>query len=127
MNYRYDQFRERKRLVWGLLCIGGGLFFLLHDPITLSLGQLWTYWPLLISTGGVVTIFCASRARHIRHGLFHLALGLWLFVCLNGLWGFTFAMTWPFLLILAGASMLLRAVFEKNEPVVYQSTDRSQS
>ncbi|OYT91547.1 MAG: hypothetical protein CFE43_12985 [Burkholderiales bacterium PBB3] len=109
------QDNPRKRLLWGATFIAVGTVFLLDRLDVLDLTQYlgpqsrwWHFLPLLVALGGVISVVSAQSVRRVLKGLGDIVLGVWVFVCLEQLWGLTFANSWPILLIAFGVQMLVR-------------------
>lgn len=105
----------RRRLLWGMAWVAVGTVFLLDRLAVLELTQYvgaqarwWHYLPLLVALGGVISVVSAQSARQVLKGLVEVAIGIWVFACLEHLWVFTFANSWPIVLIAFGLQMLLR-------------------
>jgi hypothetical protein len=97
-------------LFWGLLLVGMGTLFLLDR---LHIGDmhylLRNFWPLFIVAIGLSKIFKRGR---VWSGLWLIAVGGWLEAVTLHLYDLTYESSWPLLLIIIGAGMVLRAVFE---------------
>lgn len=92
-------------LLTGLVLIGAGVAFL-----TGQFGEIMRdWWPMIIVLVGVSQMF---RRRSIWHGLWLIAVGCWLQAIRLHLFGLTFRNAWPLLLIVIGAGIALRAVFD---------------
>lgn len=108
----------RRRVLWGASLVALGTVFLLDRLAVLDLTQYlgsqtrwWHFLPLLIALGGVISVVSAQSARHVLKGLGDVALGVWIFACLEHLWNLTFSNSWPIVLIVFGLQMLLRGWF----------------
>ncbi len=108
----------RRRMLWGASLVAVGAAFLLDRLAVVDLTQYlgpqarwWHYLPLLVALGGVITVVSAQSVRHVLKGLGDMVLGLWVFACLEQLWGLTFANSWPVVLIAFGVQLLLRGWF----------------
>ncbi len=108
----------RKRLLWGASLVVMGTLFLLDRLAVLDLMQYlgpqthwWHLLPLLMALGGVISVVSAQSVPQAINGLEDIALGAWVFACLENLWGLTFAKSWPIVLIVFGVQMLLRGWF----------------
>lgn len=115
--HNYDN--PRKRLLWGAALVAVGTAFLLDRLAVLDLTQYlgpqtrwWHLLPLLLTLGGAIAVVSAASVRRVLKGLGDIALGIWVFACLEQLWGLTFANSWPILLIAFGLQMLLRGWFD---------------
>ncbi|HAT33994.1 MAG TPA: hypothetical protein DCW29_25060 [Janthinobacterium sp.] len=104
----------RKQLLWGLLLIAVGAVFLLDRLDLLELDQLWHYWPLLLVVFGVNKLLPPSSPRRILGGLWLIYFAAWYYVSFEGLWGLSFANSWPFLLIAWGAGLVLEPFLIKH-------------
>lgn len=97
-------------LVWGLTLIGVGVLFLLERFDVANLhGVIRSYWPLFIILLGVSKVF---GRRTVWSGLWLIGLGAWMQVSTLHLWGMTFGSSWPLLLIVLGAGIVLRTIFD---------------
>ena len=122
---RYDPHRHeilahhrpnpRRSLLWGVALVALGTVFLLDRLALFDLGQYfnpqtrwWHFLPLLLALGGAIKAVSAQSLREVLHGFGQIVLGIWLFACLEQLWGLTFANSWPIVLIVFGLQMLLR-------------------
>jgi hypothetical protein len=104
----------RKQLSWGIALILIGAVFLLDRLGILDLQpfiglqlEWWHLLPLLLAVAGLISIISARTSRRVVKGLFNVILGLWLYACLEHLWGWSFRSTWPVILIALGLSMML--------------------
>jgi hypothetical protein len=110
---RYDrnrEFHERKHMFWGIVLIVAGCIFLGDRLDFIEIDAAWHFWPVLIGVFGLVDIACAQKLSHVVKGGFRIALALWLYACLEQLWGWTFRETWPVILIAYGISIALRGL-----------------
>ncbi|MES2150759.1 MAG: DUF5668 domain-containing protein [Pseudomonadota bacterium] len=93
--------------MWGLLLIGFGLAVFLDRIDMFDIDGMWHYWPLVLVVLGVNKMIGYPSARHFTSGLWSVFIGLWLFATFEGLYGLTFANSWPFLIIAWGVTMIL--------------------
>lgn len=105
----------RKRLLWGASLVAIGTLFLLDRLAVFDLSQYlgpqtrwWHFLPLLIALGGVISVVSAQSVPQFLNGLEDIALGGWVYACLENLWNLTFSNSWPIVLIVFGLQMLLR-------------------
>jgi hypothetical protein len=98
---RYDC-HGKGGLFFGIALIAAGTLFLLDRFGVMPLDQPWRLWPAVLAVFGVARIAFARGARDVLKGLLLLALAGWLYACLEQLWGWTFATTWPIILIAVG-------------------------
>jgi hypothetical protein len=97
----------RRQLLWGLFLIGLGTAFLFDRMDMFDMLTLWQYWPMLFVFLGINKMIGAPSARHVASGLRTVFTGLWLFACFQHLYGMTFHNSWPLLLIVWGATMVI--------------------
>ncbi|UTH73546.1 hypothetical protein [Chromobacterium sp. IIBBL 290-4] len=116
----YRAGRMRRRLFWGGVLIAAGAILLAQKSGLLAwpswagdLGSygVWHVAAMLIALSGLSYLAGASHYGHALKGLGRLALGAWIFVCLQHIWGWTFTNSWPALLIAWGALTLARGVW----------------
>jgi len=103
-DHKTSRHHNRKRLFWGIVLIIIGTAFLLDRQGILQIGHAWRLWPFFIVAAGAADIFGARNVDEVAKGGFHIVLGLWLYACMERLWGITFGDTWPVLLIAYGVS-----------------------
>lgn len=105
--------RARKSMLWGLVLIALGALFLADKAGAVDIGPVWHYWefwPLAVVFAGLVDLVAASGLREAVDAVLVMALGSWLFACLQGLWGWSFASTWPILLVAFGVGMIAKGM-----------------
>nr|WP_199066180.1 hypothetical protein [Chromobacterium sp. ASV5] len=119
----------RRRALWGAALIAAGGLLLSSRAGWLPAlalpawaGDIRDYgvWHLLAglaALSGLSHLVCADGPRRAAKGALRLALGAWIFICLQHIWGWSFASSWPVLLILWGAGMLARGLWPKNASV----------
>jgi uncharacterized membrane protein HdeD (DUF308 family) len=105
----------RKRILWGLVLVALGVLFLIRQFSDLDLAMLWRFWPLFLLVSGLIDVLSATRWKHIAGGLSQLVAGLWLFACIDHLWGFTFGNSWPVLMIGFGATIALGGMTDREQ------------
>lgn len=105
----YKRNKDVRTLFWGIVLIGAGVLFFLDRMDVFDLHNLLhSWWPLIIVLVGISNLLCRSVAR----GIAIIAVGVWLQLVTLGMFGLTFNNSWPLLLIVFGASMVLRTFFE---------------
>jgi len=83
-----------------------GLGVLLKNQGMLADVDLWLIAPALIGLSGLVRLVTAPGAVNAVRAVLRLALAAYLVVVIEHIGGWTFAATWPVLLIGVGTSML---------------------
>ncbi|MBI3149175.1 MAG: hypothetical protein HYZ17_11760 [Betaproteobacteria bacterium] len=111
---RGTDFRSRKHILWGLALMLAGLVFLADRLGFLELGPFWTYWPMAIVVAGLIDLATAQTLKQYADGAFIVLLGAWIYVCKEHLWGWSFATTWPAIMVAGGASMIVDGLTRKN-------------
>jgi hypothetical protein len=101
------------QIVVGLIILGMGAALLVDRYSDVQHIRSW--WPLILILMGVARLTPnhpqpGRRAGIRRSGVWFIMLGLWAFVSDSHLFGFTYATSWPLLLIGAGVLMVWRAV-----------------
>ncbi len=108
-------------LAGGVILILGGALFLAQTLDLVHYGGLVglvrDYWPMLFVAFGITKLF----DRESRGGgLTMIAIGIWLQISNLGLFGLDWSDSWPVLLVLLGAGMILHAIIDavspRNEP-----------
>jgi hypothetical protein len=111
MNDNVRKQIDSSALATGILLIGVGAIFLLDRLDFADFHHLiHHWWPMIIVALGVVKL--AGRNRW--GGLWFIAIGTWLELAHLHVFGLTFGSSWPLLLIVFGAGMILRALFESS-------------
>ena len=89
----------------GLILIGAGVVLLVSDFHDLV--RVW--WPMILVAIGAPRLF---RRDTLWSGLWLIAIGVWFQSVRLHLFDLTFRNSWPLLLIVFGAGIALRAVFD---------------
>lgn len=118
MNQRIENapYLDGKNWLKGILLIAIGGAFLLEKNALFGFGDLsaiWQYWPIVFGLFGVLRILTAQDLADVVSGCSQIVVTVWIYACLSHLWGWSFAATWPLLLIIGGVNMILRAIFKK--------------
>lgn len=98
--------RTVRRAFAGAALILLGLGFLLRNQGLIGTTDLWLIAPALIGLSGLVRLVAAPNAVNLVRGVLRLGLAAYLVVVIEHIGGWTFAATWPVLLIGVGGSML---------------------
>ncbi len=97
-------------IFWGLLLIAaGGMLLMSRLGIASFSWTVRNFWPLFIVIIGV------SKLLHRRSawaGLWMIAVGAWLQAVTLHLYGFTYESSWPLLLVVLGAGIIVRTIVE---------------
>jgi len=113
MNSNGNRRIDGDQIFWGLLLIAAGTFLLLGR---LGIGDFsWTlrkFWPVIVMIIGVSKLF---HRRSIWGGLWMITLGAWLQAVTLHFHGFTYESSWPLLLVILGAGIILRTIVGQPE------------
>ena len=100
----------------GMSLIVVGLLFLF---IKLNIIQVEWHWYMFPAIAfvimGLVELVQITRPHKIFEGLSKIALGAWFYVAFSGMWGVTPANSWPIILIITGAGLVLKSLFKKSQ------------
>jgi len=105
---------HRKFVLWGIALIAAGLVALADRLGWVELGPILTYWPMIIVLAGFIDLAAARRVKQVADAAFLMLLGAWIYVCKEHLWDWSFAKTWPIILVAAGASMIVDGLDKKS-------------
>lgn len=101
-------------LTGGIIMITFGVLFLLSKLDYTDLGDVVRrYWPVIVIIIGATKLF--SRET-VWSGLWLVAMGCWLLIAHLRLFGLTYGSSWPLLLIVLGAGLVLRAFVDSMFP-----------
>lgn len=108
--------RSRSNVEFGLILVAVGIVFLLakFDYLDFRM-HWWLISSVFISGFGLLALIRATTARETVSALFQIFIGVWLYLCFEKLWGFTFSNSWPWMLIAYGASHVLAVLFRRED------------
>lgn len=96
------------QIFWGLLLIAAGTFLLLGRlGIADFSSTLHNFWPLIVVIIGISKLF---HRRSVWGGLWMITIGAWLQAVTLHFHGFTYESSWPFLLVVLGAGIIVRTI-----------------
>jgi hypothetical protein len=102
----------------GVALIVLGLVFLFMQLNIIQFEWHWyTIAALTFVIMGLAELVQFKKSHKIFEGLSHIALGGWFYVAFSGLWGMTPSNSWPLILIIVGAGMMLKALV-KTKPSI---------
>ncbi len=102
---------DRGRLAAGLVLIALGVLFTLDEFRLLDLGAVWQFWPTILIGLGLYQLLRPEPGKR-GSGLWLLLIGAWLQVNTLKALDLSYGDTWPILLILIGAAILVRPLLE---------------
>lgn len=103
--------RLHRHLVWGGGLIAIGLAVLLEGQGLIGRAELWLVAPALLAWSAAVRLALDRSAGGVVRAIAGLALAAYLFVVVEHVGGWTFAATWPVLLIAVGVANVAHALF----------------
>ena len=103
--------RTLRRMVTGSALILLGIGYLLKEQGLISGNDLWLIAPFAIALSGAVRLVTSPGLVSAVRAVLRLAIAAYLVVVIEHIGGWTFAATWPVLLIALGIGMVVHAVF----------------
>ena len=112
----WQGYRALRRLIIGgaLILLGAGT--LLKGQGLVGTNDLWLVAPAVIALSGMARLLAWPGIFNAVHAVVHLAIAAYLVVVIEHVGGWTFAATWPVLLIAGGAGMIARALLGRRAP-----------
>lgn len=108
-----------KPLITGGILILIGFLFLVDELSWFHVGHVFSLWPFILVVIGISKMIGTRSTHDFISGSWLIFLGLWLYVSIQNVLGLSFAVTWPFILIFWGLTMiakeLLPVTFGKQE------------
>jgi hypothetical protein len=98
----------RRQVIWGLALVAFGVAYLVNRDDHESLMRVWTWWPFVLVAFGIGNMLPPVDGRRFVDGLSQVLFGAWFYATFEGLWGLTFGNSWPLLIIVAGAGMVMQ-------------------
>jgi hypothetical protein len=113
MNSNGNRRIDGDQIFWGLLLVAGGTFLLLSRlGIADFAWALRKFWPVIVMIIGVSKLF---HRRSIWGGLWMITLGAWLQAVTLHFHDFTYESSWPLLLVILGAGIIVRTIVGQPE------------
>jgi len=113
-------------LSWGGALIVIGAAWLVQGDGWWVPPALWrVVLPALFGWSGLVTMLVDRSAWGVVDGLKRVAIGAWLYVVFNDVWGLTFMQTWPVVLVVIGLATVARGLLDREENAGLPTTDRA--
>ncbi len=97
----------RQRAFFGIVLMVIGVIALLGNLDYWYAGPYWHYWPLVLVVLGAAKMVDYHNDENYWQGAGQVAIGLWIFACLEHIAGLRFHNSWPILLILWGIGKLV--------------------
>jgi hypothetical protein len=113
--------RNSGQIAVGLIVVAMGVMLLVDRYLDPDVPLMRSWWPLILIVMGaarlVTTRPCRDgRSRSRRSGVWLIMIGLWGVVSESHLFGFTFATSWPLLVIGAGVIIVWRSLETSSRP-----------
>ena len=105
-----DEGRRMSRLVGGGVLILVGLLLALSRSGAIGHLRAGDFWPMILIWIGATRILSPSRAGHLVSGVVVLGLGVFFQLDRLGWLGFSVRELWPYLLVGAGAALILEGL-----------------
>jgi len=102
--------RHPRRIVRGAVLVALGILLLCGQLLGGWHFSFHQWWPMILVLIGFVRLLDYPHPKRVAGGVFMLAIGLWLLACHAGVWSLTVAASWPFVLIAAGAAMVVSSL-----------------
>jgi hypothetical protein len=99
--------------VFGVMLIGIGVLFLLHNLELYDAGQLRDYWPVLLIGLGLPALIAPKDAGDVPWGVVTLAAGTFFLLKNLDVIDWRFRDIWPVFLVLAGVALIARSLAER--------------
>jgi predicted membrane protein len=99
----------RSNIVFGLVLVGFGMIFLLHNLDVHYFDRFWTFWPVALLAIGLAKAF-SGRADERTFGWIMTFLGLVFLSRFTFGWDVHMRQWWPVIPIIIGVSMTMRAI-----------------
>ncbi len=108
-----------KPLITGGILILIGLLFLMDELNWIYIGHIFSLWPFIFVIIGISKLIGTQSTHDLIKGSWFIFMGLWLYISIQNVFGLSFSVTWPFILVFWGLTMiakeLLPVTFGKQE------------
>ena len=108
--------RTVRRVFTGSALILFGIACLLKNQGLISATDMWLVAPAVIALSGLARLIAAPGAVNAVRAVLRLAVAAYLVVVIEHIGGWTFAATWPVLLIGVGGSMVGYELLVRRSP-----------
>jgi len=107
-------YRVGKKMLFGVALIIIGSLFLFERLGYLPNQSASQYWPFVFCVFGLNRLLFSQYTYRKIKGCLQIFIGFWVFACLQHLWGWTFSVTWPMILIALGLCYIGSFLFKNN-------------
>ena len=105
-------YRGGKRMVFGIALVIIGCLFLFEQLGYIQSYSAGNFWPFIFCVFGLNKLLFSQHLYRKIKGCLEIFVGFWVFACLEHLWGWTFAITWPMILIALGLCYIMSFLFK---------------
>ena len=98
------------RMIWGGTLILLGVGYLLRNEGLITSDDLWLIAPAMLALSGLVRLAFAPGLVGLAIAALRFAVAAYLVVVIEHIGGWTFAATWPVLLIASGVGVVARSL-----------------
>lgn len=102
--------RRASGVVFGLLLMTLGVMFVLDSMGRYDAGRIWDWWPLILVGLGLTNLIAPRGDAEVAWGIAFLAGGAYFLARMFDFIDWRFREFWPFLFVLAGVGLVLRAL-----------------
>jgi hypothetical protein len=107
--------RNTGQILVGVIVLAAGAMLLAQRYFEPHVPLMRSWWPLLLVLMGAIRIVTADSNSHcrsgrVRSGVWLIMIGAWAFVSDSHLFGFSYATSWPLLVIGSGVMIVWRSV-----------------
>jgi hypothetical protein len=112
------------KLVFGLILLAIGILTFADFTHVIDYSEIWRYWPVLLILAGIGHEIDALRERRSGGGFVLMAIGTWLLVSQNRIFGLHYRSALPLALTVAGLGMVVHAIIDIPRPRKERNRDR---
>jgi hypothetical protein len=105
-------YRGGKRVLFGTALVIIGCLFLFERLGYIQSHSAGNYWPFIFCAFGLNKLLFSQHTYRKIKGVLEIFVGFWMFACLEHLWGWTFTVTWPMILIALGLCYITSFLFK---------------
>jgi hypothetical protein len=115
--------RNTGQIVIGLIVLAMGAVLLVDRYLVPNVSLMRSWWPMILIVMGAARLATPptspeNRCSRRRSGVWLIMIGLWALVSDSHLFGFSFATSWPLLVIGAGVIIVWRALETGSRPPI---------
>jgi uncharacterized membrane protein HdeD (DUF308 family) len=100
------------KLIFGLILLAIGILTFADFTGMIDYGQIWRFWPMLLICAGIAHEIDALRERRSTGGFILMAVGTWLLVSQNHIFGLHYRSAFPLALTVVGLGIIVHALVD---------------